>query len=514
MYIYDCLYGKIEFPQKIIRCLLTPEMQRLREVRLGNINSLCLTGSANINRYEHSIGTAYLAMVNERENKRRFQNQDKAPFIYAALFHDLANGPFGHAYEYIVEKQGFVPEKSIGDVILGKTSGSHKKGTRLEPFYLGEPNEIGTVLSKEEIIAIDEIVSGRNVFCSKILSDVIDIDNIDNVYRMAFHMGIPIKKEIPEELAKSIICKDNRIFFRESAVPYLYDWYETRKKVYNLLLFNPQDFAAKCMLAEVMDAVLEKEPERIKWFFTDSDLIDALRKINEEYWDEIFVPIIQVEDIEDKLICEKLSEERTVKEGLNTIGIVVPEKAKLIPKEEDGKIYLSFYNTEYYYEKGTLYKKIRTPLNPVKTINRLMRGNLFACVGIYVTKQMNRIDLFSDYRMRRELEYECNGYLEKSLHKDYSIAFHAIVDKNKTNRQLEISLETGECFTIGINTQNLLIGAFLRNANYGLAKAGGVGEKTRQEISKVVSEFLRGKGIECQEYQLYSEVEKIGESNN
>lgn len=65
MYIFDCLYGKIEFEDKVYQCMLTPEMQRLREVRLGNVNSIFLTGSANINRFEHSIGTAYLAQVNE-----------------------------------------------------------------------------------------------------------------------------------------------------------------------------------------------------------------------------------------------------------------------------------------------------------------------------------------------------------------------------------------------------------------------------------------------------------------
>jgi hypothetical protein len=38
-----------------------PEMQRLRDVRLSNINSGTLTGAANISRFEHSIGTALLA---------------------------------------------------------------------------------------------------------------------------------------------------------------------------------------------------------------------------------------------------------------------------------------------------------------------------------------------------------------------------------------------------------------------------------------------------------------------
>ena len=38
MYIWDALYGKIEFSPLVYKCMLSPEVQRLREVRLCNIN--------------------------------------------------------------------------------------------------------------------------------------------------------------------------------------------------------------------------------------------------------------------------------------------------------------------------------------------------------------------------------------------------------------------------------------------------------------------------------------------
>lgn len=515
MYIYDCLYGKLEFNKKIFRCMLTPEMQRLREVRLGNINSLCLTGSANINRYEHSVGTAYLALVNVRANVSNFSKEEKDTFVYAALFHDLANGPFGHTYEYIVERQGFIPENSIGDVILGKMSGSHKKGVKLESFYMGEPNELGTVLSKKEINTIDGIVRGDNLSCSKILSDVIDIDNIDNVYRMAFHMGIPINTRIPVELAKGLICKNNTILFKDFVKSYLYDWYETRRKVYTLLLYNPQDFAAKCMMSDVMDAVLEKEPSIIKWHFTDSELIDSLCKIKEEYWDDIYVPLTQESKYNSKLIFQKLSDENTTKEALKELGVSVPGSANIDVTVEERKVVIRFYNTEYLFAKGHLYKKIRVCMNAPGLIKRLMRGDLFSCIGIYVSSQVDFYDLFSDYKKRRKIENECNQYLEKEFgERKYAIAFHAILDKNKTNRQLEINFDTGECLTIGHNTHEILIGAFLRNANYGIAKIGNLGEQRRKKVSEAVYKFIKSKGIESREHELFSEVEHIGERDN
>ena len=106
---------------------------------------------------------------------------------------------------------------------------------------------------------------------------------------------------------------------------------------------------------------------------------------------------------------------------------------------------------------------------------------------------------------------ECNQYLEKVLgEKEYSVAFHAIVDKNKTNRQLAVNFVSGECLTIGHNTHEILIGAFLRNANYGLAKTGGLGEQRRERVGNAVYDFIQSKGIESCKHRLYSEVENIG----
>lgn len=136
MYIWDALYGKIEFSPLVYKCMLSPEVQRLREVRLCNINSLCITGSSNTNRFEHSVGTAYLAAINIEaavQKHLKLTKKEKETFIIAALLHDVANGPFGHSYEYIMEKKGFIPEQGLGDVLGDVVStgiGAHKNSGR------------------------------------------------------------------------------------------------------------------------------------------------------------------------------------------------------------------------------------------------------------------------------------------------------------------------------------------------------------------------------------------------
>ena len=57
----DALYGRMSFPPEIAALILTPVVQRLRHVRLSNIDSLDMPAIANLSRFEHVLGTAHLA---------------------------------------------------------------------------------------------------------------------------------------------------------------------------------------------------------------------------------------------------------------------------------------------------------------------------------------------------------------------------------------------------------------------------------------------------------------------
>ncbi len=364
-------------------------------------------------------------------------------------------------------------------------------------------NELASILSKSEVNLIDEIVKGDNEYCSKILSSTIDVDNIDNVYRMAFHMGIPIDRCAPIELAKGLVCKENQIYFKESSIPYLYDWYEVRSKMYKMLLYNPQDFAAKCMLSELMESVLARDSSKIKWQFTDSELVDVFLRLRKEYWEDTLIPISIDEGLEE----DDFSDEEKLRNTFSSIGIPISDKAGISIEKVANEIEISFYSTEYIFRNGCLYKKgKRVRSNPSQLVTRLMRGDLYGCIGIYDSPKVDKYEIFADATKKERLEMECNYFVEKNLlHNNYIICFHGIIDKNKTNRQLEIRLETGEQFQIGESTHNLIIGAFLKNKNCGLA-SGEISEKKRKLLNDLVREFLLKEGITSTEHVLYSEV--------
>ena len=510
MYIYDCLYGEMDFDKIVYQCMLTPEMQRLREVRLGNINSLFLTGSANINRFEHSVGTAYLAKINVEYNNKQLTKQEKNKLILAALFHDIANGPFGHSYEYLCEKQGFNPEKNIGSVINCIFEGAYKKSASLETIYFGQYNQIGRILKKEEVKEIDNIVAGKDKQFSKLISDVIDLDNIDNVFRMAYHMGISFAKQAPIELAQGMMCEKNEIYFKENVLPYLYEWYYTRIKVYKMLLYNPQDFAAKCMLSEIMEVVLKNNPTRIKWYYTDYQFVSLLKDM-EEIWTNQLVEVKKEKDINwnfEEIQESKEHVARILKEGY---GLELGKKEEIEVNKVSKKIGFAIYNTEYELTESKLLKVKKGSVNVTNIVTRMMTGDLYGCLAIMRTKKLEYSESFLDMSSRCELEEQCNNAIYEEIgNKDITIAFHAIVDRSKTKRQLNIKYLTGEEVQIGESTREMLIGVFIKNPKYGLSKGKKLGVDKRKKCIQTICAVFGKIGLDdLENVKLYDEVKEI-----
>src|SRR5947209_19956686 len=95
--IQDPLYGEIELCPEIHGLVRRALVQRLRQIRLSNIDSMSMPGIANISRYEHSVGVAYLAA--QIGFQHRIPLTDRLILQAAGLIHDTAITPFGHLVE-------------------------------------------------------------------------------------------------------------------------------------------------------------------------------------------------------------------------------------------------------------------------------------------------------------------------------------------------------------------------------------------------------------------------------
>lgn len=432
-YIYDPLYGIIYLPDFIWRVINSPELQRLREVRLCNINSLCLTGGANINRFEHAIGTCYLAQqclkswpplnpISEREQKL---------FLLSALLHDVPSAAFGHTVEYIESTSGFEHE-AFKFTIFGERGATYQyKSVTHEPIFFGMCREISLKISEEDINKIDEIVRGKGRF-GPLINSAMDLDNIDNVFRLGYHIGLVKSGETPLKLAKSLYTKNSKLIARNDAIPLIEEWHKVRKMLYSYLLLNPEEFSGKCMLTEAIELAKLKELGTIKWYHVDYELLEKLSKISAE----------------------------------TTI-----------------------------------------------IISRLMKGDLYGCIGIFSTTRTDKYKIFIDTKERQEMENALGEIIRSkfgSRFKSAMIAFHPIIDVNKTERRVEVSTDEGNIVQIGNSSNQLLIGVFLKNAVLNMYEILRIPNdiilKLRLEIFKYLSDVVEDKNL--QEVKMYGEAGK------
>ncbi len=544
MYIWDALYGKIEFSPLVYKCMLSPEVQRLREVRLCNINSLCITGSSNTNRFEHSVGTAYLAAINIEaavQKHLKLTKKEKETFIIAALLHDVANGPFGHSYEYIMEKKGFIPEQGLGDVLGDVVStgiGAHKNSSPFETIFFGKLRALTSILNGSQKEEVSQIIAGCHPL-SKLISDSIDLDNIDNVFRMAYHMGLDFRKEAPIKLAESMFIENGSVVFLQEAKTYLEEWYLVRQRVYKFLLLNPQEFAGKYMLTEAMDILFEcisqgkAEGRDIKWNYTDYQLMEELDLLKEKWLKR---KTLLLENVDAKVMAEIKGEEskeeqrsllKEYLEGL-TLTVSIKEKGKtgesnklLLSEnfsyeiEEDGTATIKNRNMDFEISGSKLYKVVNIRYNTSQIISRLMTGDLYQCLMILETPDVSKYGNFLEYSKRITLEDELEAKIRAS--KDFSrlsIGLHPILDINKTERQLRVLFKdmAGPVVIGNTASKKLLIGVFIKNEPYGLRHAKfSLGSKQNKLIDIVTEYFASYFENGAKVVPLYEEADRYGQ---
>ncbi|MGD9491299.1 MAG: HD domain-containing protein, partial [Methanoregulaceae archaeon] len=99
--IKDPVHGYVEVPDFAVNILDSPPMQRLRHIKQLGFSYLVYPG-ANHSRFEHSLGTMYLADVMSRQ--LGLSPEDHRLVLASALLHDIGHGPFSHAIEPLLQE--------------------------------------------------------------------------------------------------------------------------------------------------------------------------------------------------------------------------------------------------------------------------------------------------------------------------------------------------------------------------------------------------------------------------
>lgn len=265
------VFGKIEIPEIISKVALLPEVQRLRQISLSNVDSCSLTAIGGVSRFEHSIGTAILAW--KLSEKLDLDEEFRSELILAAGLHDVSAPGLGHLFEEGCKLAGktFDHENKLQKIIF-------EEGETYYQAYLGRELGCRKLMADLHVApkSVFEAIAGDGR-CTVAINGSMDLDNIDNVARMLSRLGIIIPyKEILDfvdifDISNGVIsiCMDKKHLFER--------WLLYRKRLYNILMLEPTDFVAKSMTKLAICLGLQNNIITVEdWCLTDQELLHKL----------------------------------------------------------------------------------------------------------------------------------------------------------------------------------------------------------------------------------------------
>jgi hypothetical protein len=216
--IRDPVYGDIVLSEEEARLIDTYEMQRLRHIRqLGNVN--LVFPSANHTRFEHSLGTRWLAQKIVRISNLPIKKSDEILLYKCALLHDIAEPAFAHATERL-DNQGLPTHEQIVNYVL---DGTYKQKV-IEKKEVNIKFVCDIIKKEEEQEEIRSILTADpkridKPFIRELVKGYIDADSLDYLRRDSFFLGLPYGNYDDRIFASFRIAKlgnEEHIAFRDS----------------------------------------------------------------------------------------------------------------------------------------------------------------------------------------------------------------------------------------------------------------------------------------------------------
>lgn len=247
MIVKDNLYGTIEFTDLEERIINTAEFQRLRRIKQMSVTNLVYP-CANHTRFEHSLGTAYLAGL--IANRLLEDEDERNKTRLYGLLHDIGHVAFSHEGEDILSR------------------------------YLGTHEEIGErIITNSEIAdIINENYSAREITEMKksslgaIVDADIGADRMDYLKRDALNTGVAYGLIDIDRLLHTTKRKNEKLCITEGGLEAAEWLLIARFMMFSTVYLHKTVRIATAMLHKAIEMSLEDgtmKPEDFIWIGDD-----------------------------------------------------------------------------------------------------------------------------------------------------------------------------------------------------------------------------------------------------
>ena len=283
---FDPLYGRVSLPDLIWEIVsLCPEVKRLRDLSLTNSQTIALYPLTKITRLEHALGVAYLTSL-FLENTL-VDPIERNNLLAAAVLHDVGGSPFGHTVEWALKRYvNFDHEKNLINIIKGTsdfdihTSQVFYEGNQFNRRFIQNIQIRNKYHLDPDLIL--QYLNGTGK--GKILAGSgIDLDNIDNVFRMSLYCGDSTVKSTVVELIDSLHLFQDEFVISFNKLNLVQEWLNRRYTIYDLIIYDKAYLSCEYLLTRAVEEYFtdlvsgnKLQPDRWYWSLTDSKLIQSM----------------------------------------------------------------------------------------------------------------------------------------------------------------------------------------------------------------------------------------------
>lgn len=294
-FIKDPIYGYIRLKESEKNILDTKALQRLRRIKQLS-GAEYVYPAANHTRFEHSLGTFYLAGTLASSLPVKLSPEDITKLKIAALLHDVGHGPFSHLLEPTMRQITGKTHEDLGTWIITKSGlADTLRRQGLDPDEMGK-------------LAVGKLTDRERPFMNQVIRSSVDVDKMDFVVRDSYHTGAGYGTVDIFRLIYTMDVLDGDLAVNSTAIPTLETFLLSRLESFRAIYFHRASRAAQIMIQKALE---NAEPELGLLSFRTPDEYLALDDYS--VWSKLKTcqksrPII--EDIESRRLL-KCSYEKT-----------------------------------------------------------------------------------------------------------------------------------------------------------------------------------------------------------
>ncbi|MEM2924791.1 MAG: HD domain-containing protein [Methanocellales archaeon] len=234
--IRDPIHGYIELDSLALALIDTPEVQRLRRIKQLGFANLVYPG-ANHTRFEHSLGTFYLAELLLKKIAIE-RDVDKDLLRAAALLHDLGHGPYSHVTERLLRRYLRTGHEDI--------------------TFILKNTEVGEVLNRFglNIFEVARYIAGKTNY-GQILNSELDVDKMDYLVRDAHYTGVAYGLVDIERLIRQMKMHEGKLVVLESGVQAAESLLVSRFLMHPAVYFHHVSRIAETMFVRALEFMIE-----------------------------------------------------------------------------------------------------------------------------------------------------------------------------------------------------------------------------------------------------------------